>query len=326
MAVSAACGGPAPIAGARTRWRGMRSPSIRWTSGGACNPAIIWPGPQLPLRDNALRVILPRPETEKSSPGRHHSRPSGIRSSAHCRSPRRRVMAHYAWSGYRIPSWPPSRQPAALRVPVPPRAPDRNRKLTVTLHTTFSPDSRLLGHPSLAAVVPSRAEPFGRIPLEAFAAGHHPSSLPPLAASPRPLPNHSRATPHTQQTPRPSRPRSAGRSPPILQSMPGCWPQDAASPPPDTTTTPTSGLSSPGSHRGCSPAASPRKPQVPAHQPAGPRADEPRNRTAVRSSGTRRQAAGGLHNDQHRQWPRRYILVSEETVASFGGVSPGRTV
>jgi glycosyltransferase involved in cell wall biosynthesis len=48
--------------------------------------------------------------------------------------------------------------------------------LDVTLHTTFSPGIReLLSHPSLAAViVPSRAEPFGRIPLEAYAAGASP--------------------------------------------------------------------------------------------------------------------------------------------------------
>jgi glycosyltransferase involved in cell wall biosynthesis len=48
--------------------------------------------------------------------------------------------------------------------------------LDVTLHTTFSPGIRaLLGHPSLAGViVPSRAEPFGRIPLEAYAAGASP--------------------------------------------------------------------------------------------------------------------------------------------------------
>ena len=45
--------------------------------------------------------------------------------------------------------------------------------LDVTLHTAFSPGIRaLLGHPALAGViVPSRAEPFGRIPLEAYAAG-----------------------------------------------------------------------------------------------------------------------------------------------------------
>jgi glycosyltransferase involved in cell wall biosynthesis len=45
--------------------------------------------------------------------------------------------------------------------------------LDVTLHTTFSPGVRgLLSHSSLSAViVPSRAEPFGRVPLEAFAAG-----------------------------------------------------------------------------------------------------------------------------------------------------------
>jgi glycosyltransferase involved in cell wall biosynthesis len=44
------------------------------------------------------------------------------------------------------------------------------------LHTTFSPGIRsLLGHPTLAGVVvPSRAEPFGRIPLKAYAAGASP--------------------------------------------------------------------------------------------------------------------------------------------------------
>ena len=48
--------------------------------------------------------------------------------------------------------------------------------LDVTLHTTFSIGIRnLLGHPALAGVVvPSRAEPFGRIPLEAYAAGATP--------------------------------------------------------------------------------------------------------------------------------------------------------
>jgi glycosyltransferase involved in cell wall biosynthesis len=44
------------------------------------------------------------------------------------------------------------------------------------LHTTFSSGIRaLLGHAALAGViVPSRAEPFGRIPLEAYAAGTSP--------------------------------------------------------------------------------------------------------------------------------------------------------
>ena len=48
--------------------------------------------------------------------------------------------------------------------------------LDVTLHTTYSPGIRaLLSHPALAGViVPSRAEPFGRIPLEACAAGASP--------------------------------------------------------------------------------------------------------------------------------------------------------
>ena len=48
--------------------------------------------------------------------------------------------------------------------------------MDVTLHTTFSSGIRaLLGHPALAGViVPSRAEPFGRIPLEAYAAGASP--------------------------------------------------------------------------------------------------------------------------------------------------------
>jgi glycosyltransferase involved in cell wall biosynthesis len=44
------------------------------------------------------------------------------------------------------------------------------------LITEFSPDvRRLLAHPLLrGVVVPSRAEPFGRIPVEAFAAGAAP--------------------------------------------------------------------------------------------------------------------------------------------------------
>ena len=49
-------------------------------------------------------------------------------------------------------------------------------ELDATLLTTFTPGFQgLLAHPSLAAViVPSRAEPFGRIPLEAYAAGASP--------------------------------------------------------------------------------------------------------------------------------------------------------
>jgi glycosyltransferase involved in cell wall biosynthesis len=48
--------------------------------------------------------------------------------------------------------------------------------LDATLHTSFSPHFReLLAHPGLCAViVPSRAEPFGRIPLEAYQAGASP--------------------------------------------------------------------------------------------------------------------------------------------------------
>lgn len=48
--------------------------------------------------------------------------------------------------------------------------------LDVTLRTRFDPRFReLLAHPALAAViVPSRAEPFGRIPLEAYQAGASP--------------------------------------------------------------------------------------------------------------------------------------------------------
>jgi hypothetical protein len=38
-----------------------------------CNLAIIWPGPQLPFRDNTLHEIPSRPQTKKSSPGGHHS-------------------------------------------------------------------------------------------------------------------------------------------------------------------------------------------------------------------------------------------------------------
>jgi glycosyltransferase involved in cell wall biosynthesis len=52
----------------------------------------------------------------------------------------------------------------------------RAGQLNVTLLTAYNPRIRgLLRHPALAAViVPSRAEPFGRIPLEAFAAGASP--------------------------------------------------------------------------------------------------------------------------------------------------------
>ncbi len=48
--------------------------------------------------------------------------------------------------------------------------------LDVTLHTTYSAAIRaLLAHPALTAIiVPSRTEPFGRIPLEAYAAGASP--------------------------------------------------------------------------------------------------------------------------------------------------------
>lgn len=49
-------------------------------------------------------------------------------------------------------------------------------RLDVTLHTTYHPGVRgLLAHPALAGVIiPSRAEPFGRIPLEAYAADASP--------------------------------------------------------------------------------------------------------------------------------------------------------
>lgn len=49
-------------------------------------------------------------------------------------------------------------------------------QLDVTLYTSYSTDIQdLLAHPALRAViVPSRAEPFGRIPLEAYAAGAAP--------------------------------------------------------------------------------------------------------------------------------------------------------
>ncbi|MGH3830107.1 MAG: glycosyltransferase family 4 protein [Pseudonocardiaceae bacterium] len=48
--------------------------------------------------------------------------------------------------------------------------------LSVTLLTRFHPDIRhLLAHPALrGVVVPSRAEPFGRVPIEAYAAGAAP--------------------------------------------------------------------------------------------------------------------------------------------------------
>jgi glycosyltransferase involved in cell wall biosynthesis len=51
-----------------------------------------------------------------------------------------------------------------------------HRGLDVTLLTRFHPEiRRLLAHPALrAVVVPSRAEPFGRIPIESYAAGATP--------------------------------------------------------------------------------------------------------------------------------------------------------
>ncbi|MDQ3885506.1 MAG: glycosyltransferase family 4 protein [Actinomycetota bacterium] len=50
------------------------------------------------------------------------------------------------------------------------------RNLDITLLSRFDPDiRRLLAHPALTAVVvPSRAEPFGRVPLESYAAGAAP--------------------------------------------------------------------------------------------------------------------------------------------------------
>ncbi len=52
----------------------------------------------------------------------------------------------------------------------------RTLGLDATLMTQFNPGIRtLLGHPALrAAVIPSRSEPFGRVPLEAYAAGAAP--------------------------------------------------------------------------------------------------------------------------------------------------------
>jgi glycosyltransferase involved in cell wall biosynthesis len=51
-----------------------------------------------------------------------------------------------------------------------------SKGLDVTLLTRFHPDiRRLLAHPALrGVVVPSRAEPFGRVPIEAYAAGATP--------------------------------------------------------------------------------------------------------------------------------------------------------
>lgn len=52
----------------------------------------------------------------------------------------------------------------------------RTLNLDATLLTRFDPGNRtLLGHPALLAVViPSRSEPFGRVPVEAYAAGAAP--------------------------------------------------------------------------------------------------------------------------------------------------------
>ncbi len=41
----------------------------RPAGGGACNPAIIWPGPQPPLRDNTPHVILSHPGTRQICSG-----------------------------------------------------------------------------------------------------------------------------------------------------------------------------------------------------------------------------------------------------------------
>ena len=72
------------------------------------------------------------------------------------------------------PQWPTSPPPIPYQGHLAHRI--TSEELDVTLHTTFSPSVRgLLISPSLAAViVPYRAEPFGRIPLEAFAAGASP--------------------------------------------------------------------------------------------------------------------------------------------------------
>jgi hypothetical protein len=43
------------------------------------NLAIIWPGPQLPFRDNTLDAIPPGPQTQQGSPGPDYSRPPAIR-------------------------------------------------------------------------------------------------------------------------------------------------------------------------------------------------------------------------------------------------------
>src|SRR6266851_7139725 len=73
--------GPIPVTGARTCWHSMRSPVYDVMPRQAtCNLAIIWPGPQLPFRDNTLDGIPPHQQTRQGSRGHDYSRPPAIKS------------------------------------------------------------------------------------------------------------------------------------------------------------------------------------------------------------------------------------------------------
>jgi len=94
-AVSAVCGGPIPVAGARTRAITLDHSVPMMSCRGICNPAIIWPPPRLALRDNTLHIIPPPPETRQSGPGYRRSRATrtwSFRSSAAARADRDTVF------------------------------------------------------------------------------------------------------------------------------------------------------------------------------------------------------------------------------------------
>jgi len=152
------------------------------------------------------------------------------------------------------------------------RPPDRHRASRRHLAHHVQPAIRaLLDHPALAAViVPSRAEPFGRIPLEAYATGASPviaTTAGGLAETvTEPLTGYTASPADPPRSP----PPSPGHSPPIPPIMPGCSPKDADSPPPATTTPPECGPSSPGLPPGRSATPSRRLPKEQAHQAGSP--------------------------------------------------------
>ena len=82
MTASAACGGPAPVTGARTRWLGMRSPVHKTL----CRQRRLQYGDHLAwnaaafARKYTSRKFAASADEEEQS-GDHHSRQPGIRSS-----------------------------------------------------------------------------------------------------------------------------------------------------------------------------------------------------------------------------------------------------